>query len=153
MPNLNTVLKDEICRLARKEIRSQMGATKRAVGQYRREIAALKRQLQEQGRKTVFLEAQERKRLSNGVAEKTPSGGRFSPKWLRSHRERLCVSADGYGKLVGVSAKTVYNWEQGKSKPLKKQLAALVAVRGLGKKEVVKRIEIVQGTLRRRRSK
>jgi hypothetical protein len=40
MSNLAVALKDEIRRLARKEIKTQTGATARAVAQYRREIAA-----------------------------------------------------------------------------------------------------------------
>jgi len=145
MPNLSTILKDEISRLARKEIRSQMGATKKAVGHYRSEIAELKRQTLKQARKIAFLETQEKKRLSRGETTQSDQTGRFSPKWLKSHRERLGVSAEDYGNMVGVSGKTVYNWEQGKSKPLKKQLAGLVSVRGLGKREVLRRIEIVKG--------
>lgn len=145
MPNLNTVLKDEIARLARKEIRSQMGATKRAVGNYRREIAALKRQTLAQAQKISFLEAQEKKRLSTAIHISTDQTSRFSPKWLKAHRRRLGISAEDYGKMLSVSGKTVYNWEQDKSKPLKRQLAALVSVRGLGKREVLKRIEMVEG--------
>ena len=45
MQNFATVLKEEIRRLARKEIRAQVSAMKRAVGQYRHDIARIKRQL------------------------------------------------------------------------------------------------------------
>ena len=43
MPNIAAVLKDEIRRLAKKEIKAQVGSTKQAVAQYRRDIAELKR--------------------------------------------------------------------------------------------------------------
>ena len=46
---------------------------------------------------------------------------------------------------MGVSEMTVYNWEAGKSRPQAKQLAALVAVRGLGKREAIKRLEMLGG--------
>ena len=39
---------------------------------------------------------------------------------------------------------TIYNWELGKSRPRKEQLAALVAVRGIGKREALKRLELLQ---------
>ena len=51
------------------------------------------------------------------------------------------MSAADYGKLVGVSALTIYHWESGKSRPRKAQLAVLTAVRGIGKREAMKRIE------------
>jgi hypothetical protein len=43
MPNIAAVLKDEIRRLAKKEIKAQVGTTKQAVVRYRSEIASLKR--------------------------------------------------------------------------------------------------------------
>ena len=63
MTTLAVAFKDEIRRLARKEIKAQTGSTAQAVARYRREIAKLKRQLREQEKKIAFLEALERKRL------------------------------------------------------------------------------------------
>lgn len=45
MPNIGTLLKQEISRLARREIRGQVRTTKKASAQYRRHIAALRRQV------------------------------------------------------------------------------------------------------------
>ena len=45
MPNIATVLKQEISRLARKEAKALTAATKKAGSQYRRDIAELKRQV------------------------------------------------------------------------------------------------------------
>jgi hypothetical protein len=45
MPNIGTVLREEITRLSRRESRSQVDPTKRAAAQHRRDIAALKRQM------------------------------------------------------------------------------------------------------------
>ena len=97
-------------------------------------------------RKAVaFLERQEKKRLAEQPAAEKLKGARFSAKGVKTHRERVGMSARNYGKLVGVSEQTVYNWEAGNSKPQAKQLAALVAVRGLGKREAMKRLEMMGG--------
>ena len=45
MPNIASVLKDEILRLARKEVRRELEGLKKASAQYRSDIAALKRQV------------------------------------------------------------------------------------------------------------
>lgn len=66
---------------------------------------------------------------------------RFSPAWVSAHRERLQLSAEDYGLLVGVSALTIYNWEKARTRPRPKQLEALAAVRGLGKREAWERLE------------
>ena len=60
---------------------------------------------------------------------------------LRVHRPRLGLSADKYGRLVGVNAQTIYSWERRKSTPHAKQRASLAAVRGLGKREARARLE------------
>ena len=145
MANLAVALKAEIQRLARKEIRAQMGVTKRSVAQHRRDIAELKRQSQEQGRKLAFLESQEKARLAKVPLEREPKGVRFSPKWLKAHRGRLGLSAADYGKLIGVSSLTIYNWEQGTAQPRAGKLAALADVRKLGKREIGKRLQVLQG--------
>ncbi len=145
MANLATTLKEEIRRLARKEIKAQTGTTKQAVTQYRREIATLKRQVREQEKKIAFLEWQERKRLGHPQASKEPTERvRFLPRSVKAQRERLDLSAKDYGKLVGVSPLTIYNWEHGKSRPQKAQLAALVAVRGIGKREALARLGLLK---------
>ena len=55
MPNIATVLKEEIRRLARKEAKAQVAALKKASAQQRRDIAALKRQIREQQRANASL--------------------------------------------------------------------------------------------------
>ena len=75
MPNVNTVLKDMICRLARREIKAQTSSTKQAVAQYRRDIARLKRQVRDQQKEIGFLKAQEQKRLAQPQAKEEPMEG------------------------------------------------------------------------------
>lgn len=145
MPNVNTVLKDMICRLARKEIKTQTSSTKQAVAQYRRDIAKLKRQVRDQQKEIGFLKTQEHKRLAKPQAKEEPLDGvRFSARSVKAQRKRLKLSAADYGKLVGVSGLTIYNWELGKARPRKAQLAALVTVRGIGRREAVAKLEAVK---------
>jgi DNA-binding transcriptional regulator YiaG len=144
MPNLAATLKEEIQRLAKKEIKAQTGSTKQAVAKYRGEIAKLKRQVREQEKKIAFLAAQEQKRLGQPPSEEPTEGIRFSARSVSAQRERLGLSAANYAKLVGVSGLTIYNWEQGKSRPRKEQLAALAAVRGIGKREALAKLELIK---------
>jgi DNA-binding transcriptional regulator YiaG len=55
------------------------------------------------------------------------------------------LSAKDYGKLVGVSLLSIYNWEQGKSRPQKAQRVALAAVRGIGKREAMAKLASMNG--------
>ncbi|WP_305017030.1 helix-turn-helix domain-containing protein [Mycobacterium tuberculosis] len=53
---------------------------------------------------------------------------RFSAKGLRTHRARLGLSAVDFGRLLGVTAQTIYNWEQEASRPRAEQLARIAAL-------------------------
>ena len=92
----------------------------------------------------AYLRQQERKRSAAGSATAEVEGRRFSARGLRARRERLGLSAADYAQLVGVTSQTIYNWEQGRSRPAGEQLAKLVAVRDLGKREAWKRLELLE---------
>ena len=143
MPNIAVVLRDEIQRLARKEVRAATQPMKKHRAEDRSAIAALKRQVATLEREIAFLRKQEKRRIEVEPAAEEAEGVRFSPKWIAADRKRLGISARDYGALVGVSMLTIYNWEKGKSKPRAKQLAAWAKVRGIGKREALKRLELL----------
>jgi DNA-binding transcriptional regulator YiaG len=145
MPNIAAVLREEILRLARKEVRAHTGTLKKQVAEQRRTIAELRREVAELKRTQSFLTKREKRRLERAPAASDAEGVRFSPKWVAADRERLGLSARDYGRLVGVSMLTVYNWEKGKAKPRAQQLAAWAKVRGIGKREARKRLELLGG--------
>jgi transcriptional regulator with XRE-family HTH domain len=143
MPNVATVLREEISRLARKEARQQVEPLRKANADLRRSVAALKKELAELNRSLRFLQQQEKRRLEAPADSGGEQSIRFSPKWVKADRRRLGLSAKDYGRLVGVSSLTIYNWEHGKSKPGAERLAAWAEVRGLGKREARRRLEIL----------
>jgi DNA-binding transcriptional regulator YiaG len=135
MTTLAIALKDEIRRLARKEIKAQTGRTVKAVAQFRREIARLKRQLREQEKKIARLESRANRPATSPATAENKVGARFTARSVRAQRRRTGLSAADYAKLVGVAPLTIYNWEQGKSRPRSEQFATLVSLRGIGKRE------------------
>lgn len=148
MPNIAAVLKTEISRIARKEMRSEIQTLKQAVSTQRAQIAALKKR----------AETAERllRQLSKGSSRSAPakdkdadeaaSGAlRFSAKGLKSLRIKLGLSANDIGLLLGATGQSVYNWESGKVRPHAKHLPAIAELRGMGKKEAAKRLEALQG--------
>ena len=108
MPNVASILKSEIMRIARKEIRAEVESLKKSVTSHRSEIAALKR-------RSEALE-KELKRVHKSVPqpgsapiENTGKANRFSAKRLAAQRQRLGLSADAVGLLVGTSGQSIYN--------------------------------------------
>ncbi|MCE9551792.1 MAG: hypothetical protein K8T91_00215 [Planctomycetes bacterium] len=145
MPNLMVTLKQEISRLARKEMRPHLVTTRQLTARHRRDIARLKRLLSGHEKKIAFLEARERKRLSGPQAPAADllNGARFSPTSVRAQRRRLKLSAAEYGLLAGVSGQTIYLWEQGKSRPRTGQLATLVTLRKLGRRAALRQLDVL----------
>jgi len=139
MPNIAALLKSEISRVARKELRSETLSLKKATRTYRSEIATLKRRMQELEHQLC--------RMNKSTAKVTPveesattEGLRFSAKGLISQRKRLGLSAAECGLLVGASAQSIYNWEVGKVRPRAKHLAAIASLRSLGKRDAAARL-------------
>ena len=144
MPNVAGAFKQEMSRVARKEIRSFTASLKKSSAQYRRVIAALRRDVMKLQQSVKSLERKHDKAPSNGAAEPGATRVRFVAKGLRSQRERLGLSADGYAKLLGVSAQSVYNWERGTSRPRASQIAGIAALRRLGKREAKAKLQALK---------
>jgi DNA-binding transcriptional regulator YiaG len=140
MANIASLLKAEISRVARKEVRADTLGLKKAVGVYRAEIATLKRRAQ-----ALELEL---RRPSKAHAKAVPVKAqaqpaqklRFTAKGLASQRRRLGLSAQDCGLLVGASVQSIYNWEEGKARPQARHLSAVATLRTLGKKEAAARL-------------
>jgi len=100
----------------------------------KRQVAQLERQ--------VSLLVRRQPQLAPAVpVEANAKRVRFVAKGLRSQRERLGLSATDFGRLVGVSAQSIYNWEHESTRPRAEQAAMLAALRAFGKREVQARLQ------------
>lgn len=139
MANIASLLKSEISRIARKEIRAETETLKKASAQYRSDIAALKRRLAEQERLIAKLRKDKPKATAEDKVEES-SQLRFRADGFASLRKKLGLSAADMGKLLGVSLQTIYHWEKGQSKPRASQLRGIAEVRKLGKRGAAARL-------------
>jgi DNA-binding transcriptional regulator YiaG len=146
MPNIATALRDEVSRLARKELKKEVAILKKSSAQHRRDIASLKRQVAALQKSNALLQKKVlakpiKAEVSGAKADKV----RFSAKGLASHRRKLGFSAEDYATLAGVSPLSVYNWEKGKTRPRKAQVVVLAELRGIGKREALARLSQLRG--------
>ena len=156
MPNIGSLLRQEIARLSRREIRGEVQATKKASAQHRRHIAVLRRQIAALERQVASL--QRRVSAGHDGAERASAGDakpklRFVANGLRSQRVRLGLTAGEYARLAGVSEQTIYNWEHGLSRPRDEHLATIAALRGLGKRAARSRLDEIAVHARRSRKR
>ena len=139
--------KTEIARIARKQVRAELRALQDTCAQQRADIAALKRRLADSERvlaRLVKAQGQHRGGREAATAQGEDESGapalRFRVAGFANLRKKLGVSAADMGRLIGVSAQSVYHWETGKARPRASQLAAIASVRKLGKREVAARL-------------
>jgi DNA-binding transcriptional regulator YiaG len=133
MPKLATVLKDEITRLARKEVRAESLPMRKAAVQSRTDINALKRRV-------AALEKQVASLSKAATIKKTetasdPATIRFSAKGFGTLRRRLGLSAAEMGFLLDASDQSIYKWERG-VRPRPNQMPKIATLRKMSKQQV-----------------
>ena len=166
MASLANALKEEISTLARREVRRQTAPAEQAMARCARDLAALKREVQALEHKLASLgtpqpgptvppkktsdRAPPNRRATSKVSATSTSAkpsprSQFSGEALKAHRERLGLSADNYGKLLGASGLSIYNWEQGKTRARKSSVDAWSAIRSIDKREAAQRLASLKG--------
>ena len=142
MGKVEGIIKSEIVRLAKREIRKisvplgrDVWSLKSAVSQLRKAVLTLQR-----------ITAMQQKQLEKGKTpiEATPEEvkeSRFSPRLIGSLRRHLGITQKELAILTGVSVGAAHLWEIGRFKPSMKKKAVMVALRKLGRREVRKLLE------------
>lgn len=143
--SLLSSLKSEITRLARKTVKSEITSLQSNSATHRRHIAELRRRIDAMDREIKQLRRERAHPVPADTKDtnetSSPSTFRFQARGLKTHREMLGISAEKYGRLVGVSEVTIYNWESGTNRPRASQLPAIAAVRKMRKREALARLE------------
>lgn len=137
MANFSALLKGEITRLARREVKAFVEPLRKANALQRQQLIALRREAAELRK----AGGTQRVRATPAVEPEEAASFRFSAKGLKSSRAKLGLSAGDFGKLLGASGQSVYNWEAGKAVPRAAQREKIAALRGIGKREALRRLE------------
>jgi len=137
MGRIETALKEEISRLARKEARQLQARTaqdvrrlKKRVADLQAQIAALKRERARELSKTRMAEA------AQSAAARQGGRIRLSPVLIKKLRHRLKISQPDLAALLDVSASAVGFWEVGRVQPRADTKARIAALRKLGRRDV-----------------
>lgn len=143
MPDFNSVFKEEVRRLARKEIKDAAGDLKSDLVKTKKIVAGLRQEITELRR--------ENKRMARILAKSEPSApepetvdrSRISSKMIRSLRSRLGLTQAEFAQLVGVSGQAVYQWEakEGRLNLRSGPKARVIEARGMGVREARARLE------------
>ena len=141
MGKLESMIRDEILRLARREMRKSFVPLRRDV----RSMKGIVSQLRKSVLNLERFKSQEQKQMAQkAVPEVTleeVKKARFSPRLIRSLRKKLRITQKELAVLAGASVGAVHQWEGGKSQPRAVKKARLVALRSLARRDVKKLLE------------
>lgn len=153
MTNLATSLKQEMSRIARKEMREEIAALRKTSATQKSQITALRKEL-------AAIQPQLRA-LAKAIAKATPAvvkpmsadgiapatrakPGRkveFSPQRLQEARKRFGFTQAQMASLLEVSNLTIYNWEGGHAAPRASRTASILETLALGKRAALARLK------------
>ena len=146
MPNVAHVLREEIQRLARKQVKAGVSPVKRetvrlkkSVADLRRQLTALSRTNQELLTKVTALVASQ----ETGAAKEQAANLRPTSRGLGALRRRLGLTQVQFGALLGVSGQAVGQWESkgGRVRMRPATLGALAGIQHIGRREARRRLE------------
>ena len=136
MPDIASVLKQEITRLARKEVASTARQQSRQIQSLKATVRSLRDQVGSLEKTVSRLSRETSRANSQPQAETAPEKAiRISPKSLRSLRHRLKLTQAQMAKLLGVSTASVTFWESGKTSPRGKNRQAIAELRQMGARD------------------
>ena len=133
MPDVATVLKQEIRRLAKKEITLVAADQSRQIRGLKANVRDLRKQVAALERTTRTLAAS--RQQSAPQTESEEKSIRISAKSIRSHRKRLGLTQAQLSKLLGVSTASVTFWESGRTSPRGKNRQAIAELRTMGSRD------------------
>ena len=137
MGKMESAIRDEVSRLARREIRKAVGPLLKERARLKGQIADLKKAVQGLEKSvTPLVRDRKASRSKLRATDEETQAARLSPGLVRKLRKRLGLSQEDLGLLADVTYGAVAAWEQGRSRPRADSRSAIVALRKLGKREV-----------------
>ncbi len=137
MGKLEGIIKDEIVRLAKREVRKISAPLAKDVWLLKSTLWKLRKTVSTLERFTARQESELSKRkIPLEAPPEEVKGSRFSPRLIRSLRKRLGITQKELAILAGVTVGAIHQWESGIFIPRAQKKSVLVALRKLGRREV-----------------
>jgi DNA-binding transcriptional regulator YiaG len=150
MAKLESIIKSEIQRLAKHEVRAVFRPLRKEVWGIRLKLGDLLKAFVPLNRWAKELSESRSKETKLAASPDEVKASRFTPERIRHLRMKLGISQRELGVLIGASIGAVLSWEKGKFKPQGEKKAALVALRKVRKREVRKMLTEKAGAKEKR---
>lgn len=139
MPNVVQILKQEISRIARKEVKGIVKGIVPEILSLRKSNSNYKKRIAQLESKVGKLE----KQLGSKEGIKLPKPeevehSRLGASNIVKLRKKLGITRAEMAKLIGASTNSIFLWENGKANPRAAAKAKIIALRTLGRRELKK---------------
>jgi DNA-binding transcriptional regulator YiaG len=142
MGKMETLLKDEIRRLAKRQVNAATKPLRKQVRELKGKVRELERTVDELDREA---ERRRRARLEESVrleaSDEEVEAARINARWVKNLRSRLNISQAELARILDLSVSAVRTWEYGVSLPQGENREKLVALRKLGRRDVGRLLE------------
>ncbi len=142
MGKVEGVIKSEIIRLARRELRQNFVPLNRDVRSMKTTLSQLRKAVS--GLQRFVAQQEKAMKAQKTVLEAAPEEvkkARFSPRLMKTLRKRLGVTQREMAALAGVTVGAIYQWEKGIFEPRGEKKKVLVALRKLRRREARRLLE------------
>jgi len=139
MGKIENIVKSEILRLAKREVRAFFSPLRREVHTLKLKLSGLSKGfavLDRLAKEQIRQDESKKMQMSADIEEVKAS--RLTPARIGNLRRKLGISQRELALLTGVSTGTVTLWEKGKFRPNLNKKSALVAMRKLRKRDIKK---------------
>ena len=142
MPNFVKPLRDEIARLAKKEVAQSLGQIKKALSALKAENKFLKKELAAIKKTAQVL----KKNVPQGNEPESCSAdelrsARFTPAIIIRLRKKFGLSRLKMAQLLGINNKSISRWEEGIGEPKTNSRTKLISLRKMTKRDVKKQLQ------------
>ena len=156
MSNIAKVLKAEIARISKKEVKGATQGIGKSNTWLRKIVADLKKRLlllEKENKRLVATMKKDQIESPEKPDQEEGKKARLTSRGIRSLRKKLRLSQADFGKLVGATTGAVYLWEKknGALNLRDKTKAALLSIRGLGAREARTKLDEAGGKRKRNR--
>ena len=135
MSNIQQILNVEIRRLAKKEAKEAVKPLKERIKKLHLQVRTLKAQVR------LLAAGKPIDQPAKDEQAEPAKMYRVDRNRIRRIRKKMQINQTDFAKLLGVSLKTIVNWEKGHARPRQPMKAKIVALSRTGKKEIAARIQ------------
>ena len=141
MPNLAALMRNEVTRLARKEVKAGIAQLQKSNQILRTKVNAQKKQLTALENRVSQLEKNGPGQSAKSPSTEAVAKARITGRTVIALRRKLGLSRPKLAMLLSAHPNTILYWETGRNKPNAEAKVKIIQLRRMGKREISRKLK------------